>query len=485
MADDLPTGVVTFLLTDIVGSTRLWESAPASMAEALPRHDRIVQDAVSDHGGTFLKWRGEGDSTFSVFQRATDAAAAALAAQAALIGERWPRDALIGVRMAIHSGRTLERGGDYYGREVNRAARLRGVAQRAQILVTEAVAEVIRDELPEEADLVTLGTWELRDVADPEHVYRLEHRALGQSEPPVPAGDGRGATVPLPARLAALRSDRFVGRAEDLDLLWRRATEVAAGARRFVVVSGDPGIGKTHLVAELARRAHGSGSSVLYGRCDEGLGLPYQPFVDALRHYIEHGSQPVVEAFASRHGGHLIRLVPQLAQRVAGLPLTDSSDGETARYLLFESVVGLVASASADAPVVLILDDLHWADRNTLLLLRHVLQAADPMRLLVVVTYREADVAADHPLNATLSAIRRETSFDKLALGGLTETDVAALIAVRAERELDPEELALPRWVWAESDGNPFFAYEILRHLVESKAVRRVDGRWTLVADLS
>ena len=481
---ELPTGVVTFLLTDIVGSTRLWEAAPGAMAVALPRHDRLIADAVTAHGGTVLKWRGEGDSIFSVFHRPADAAAAALAAQDSLAREPWPAEVPIGVRMAIHTGRTLERGGDYYGREVNRTARLRGVAQKAQILVTEAVAEVIRSQLPLDAELITLGTWSLRDVSEPEHVYRLQRRLVAGASRP---GDVRadGAAVPLPARLSSARADRFVGRGEELDLLWQRSTEVTAGARRVVVLSGDPGIGKTHLVAELGRRAHASGSTVLYGRCDDGLGLPYQPFVEALRHYVEHGPQPVVEAFVSRHGGHLVRLVPQLAQRVAGLPVADSSDPETARYLLFEAVVGLLASASTDAPVVLVLDDLHWADHNTLLLLRHVVQAADPMRLLVVGTYRETDVPPDHPLVALLGAIRREAAFDRLALTGLTQEDVAALLDVLAGRRLEGDESGLVPWIWTESGGNPFFAFEILRHLVESKAIRRVDGGWKVVADVN
>jgi len=207
---DLPTGNVTFLLTDIVGSTRLWEAAPGAMAVALARHDRLVHDTVTGHGGTLLKGRGEGDSTFSVFHRATDAAAAALAAQDALTREAWPAEAPIGVRMAIHTGRTLERGGDYYGREVNRTARLRGVAQRAQILVTAAVAEAIRPELP-------LG----RRARDARHLDAARRRRAGARLPaPAPGGrrvggpggavGGEGATVPLPARLSALRADWFV-----------------------------------------------------------------------------------------------------------------------------------------------------------------------------------------------------------------------------------------------------------------------------------
>ena len=487
---DLPTGLVTFLLTDIVGSTRLWEAAPAAMAAALSRHDSLLHDAVTRHGGALLKWRGEGDSTFSVFHESADATAAALAAQEALTNEPWPAEVPIGVRMAIHTGRTLERGGDYYGREVNRTARLRGIAQKGQILVTEAVAEAVRQQLPLGAELLPVGTWTLRDMAEPEHVYRLQrHVSAGAGVPGSAGVRPKGSAVPLPARLSSLRSDRFVGRARELELLWRRVTEVTAGARRLVVVAGDAGIGKTHLVGELGRRAHLAGITVLYGRCDNELGLPYQPFVEALHHYVDHAPPPVLDAVVSRHGGYLDRLVPRFGQRMAGLPVQDNSDPETARYLLFDAVVGLLASASADAPVVLLLDDLHWADRNTLLLLRHVVQAADPMRLLVVATYRDSDVWPGHPLRTVLGALREKAAFERLTLTGLDEQELTVLLGVLAERPLDEHEsdevAALARWLSGESGGNPFFVYEILRHLVESKAIRRVGGQWSLVADLA
>jgi class 3 adenylate cyclase len=315
--NDLPTGVVTFLLTDIVGSTRLWEAVPAAMADALARHDSLIREAVSRHGGILLKSRGEGDSTFCVFHRPSDAAVAALAAQEALARQVWPSDVPIRVRMAIHSGEALEREGDYYGREVNRVARLRGIAQGSQILVTEAVAEVVRHQLPEEAELVTLGTWSLRDVARPEHVYRLQ-RTTPVAGPGVATVElpGGGTPVPLPPRLASLPTTGFIGRNREFDVLSRRVAEVAEGARRVMLVSGEPGIGKTRLAAEVARRAHASGMTVLYGRCEEDLGVPYQPFVESLRDYVECGPQPVLDAFATRHGGHLVRLVPQLAHRV-------------------------------------------------------------------------------------------------------------------------------------------------------------------------
>lgn len=129
----LPSGVVTFVLTDIVGSTRLWESVPAAMETALARHDEILAAAVADHGGVLLKSRGEGDSTFSVFALATDALATAYAAQVALVAARWPSEAPLAVRFAVHTGEAVERDGDFLGPAVNRAARLRAVAHGREV----------------------------------------------------------------------------------------------------------------------------------------------------------------------------------------------------------------------------------------------------------------------------------------------------------------------------------------------------------------
>jgi WD40 repeat protein len=179
----LPSGVVTFLLTDVEGSTRLWEAYAAEMPVALARHDQIISTAVGSQRGVLLKARGEGDSTFSVFARASDAAAAALAAQRALRKEPWPADVPLSVRMALYTGEALERDGDYYGRTVNRAARLRGLASGGQILVSQATAEVIRDHLAREVHLVDLGSQRLPDLTRPEQVLALA--TAGEEPAPV------------------------------------------------------------------------------------------------------------------------------------------------------------------------------------------------------------------------------------------------------------------------------------------------------------
>src|SRR5437660_8530323 len=221
----LPSGVVTFLLTDVVGSTRLWETASHLMPGALRQHDDLVRAAVDARDGVLLKARGEGDSTFSVFRKASDAAAAALDAQAALAQVEWPEGCAISVRMAIHTGEAVEHDGDYYGRPVNRVARLRSIAEGGQILVSHATTDVIIDNLPADARLVELGPTELRDLDRREAVYLLAGAGGPELRP--------GADIvtiaehpPLPSRLVVSPGVEFVGRTSERELLRARLKEV-------------------------------------------------------------------------------------------------------------------------------------------------------------------------------------------------------------------------------------------------------------------
>ena len=171
--DGLPTGVVSFVLTDIVGSTELWERAPEEMAAALERHDEIVRTAITAEGGAVLKRKGEGDSTFSVFARASDAIRAAYRLQRVIRTERWPAPATIRVRAAVHTGEAVERDGDYFGPAVNRVARLRGVAVGGQVIIGAATATLVRNALPRGCELVDVGTIELRGIAEAEPAWLL------------------------------------------------------------------------------------------------------------------------------------------------------------------------------------------------------------------------------------------------------------------------------------------------------------------------
>jgi class 3 adenylate cyclase len=179
----LPTGIVTFLMTDIEGSTRLWEEDPEAMAEALREHDRLVRQTVTDQGGLLVKWRGEGDSTFSVFTNAAEAIGAAAALQDAFGGHEWPTPRPLSVRAALHTGQAELRERDYFGQAVNRCARLRSLARGGQTLVSAATRELAREGLPETMTLIDLGERQLKDMSEPEHVYQVGP-AMPQSLPP-------------------------------------------------------------------------------------------------------------------------------------------------------------------------------------------------------------------------------------------------------------------------------------------------------------
>ena len=468
----LPSGVVTFLLTDVEGSTLLWDRSGEAMADALGRHDTILADTVRGHGGRLLKTKGEGDATFSVFRRATDAVIAAVTAQRALSAEAWPGGAELRVRMALVTGETVEREGDYFGPTVNRAARVRSLAGGGEVLLAQATAEVVVDHLPDGVEIVDIGSRHLKDLARPERVWRV----VGAGEEK-PSGDltielGQTA-VPLPPALAAVASRPLVGRDDELE---RIARDVARDGRHIIWVRGEPGIGKTHLVAESARVAHASGAIVLYGHCDEDLGAPYQPFVEALRHWSASVPPGVLAAVAGRGLHDLRRLLPELAE-FSGLP----APGDAERYALFEAVDKLLTNVAATAPVVLVVDDLHWADQSSLLLLRHLARSTRPAKLTIIATYRDTDLDRTHPLAAALADLRRDRADTRIDVGALDPSQIALVVAGIGV-DLDAEALAT---VAAEAEGNPFFVTEVARHLAEAdpraatvpEGIREVVGR--------
>jgi hypothetical protein len=255
--------------------------------------------------------------------------------------------------------------------------------------------------------------------------------------------------------------------------LWKEAT---AGERRVAFLAGEPGVGKTRLAAELARTVHDEGALVLAGRCDEDLGVPYQPFVEALRHFVDHA--PALAGRLGRYGGELARLVPEVSVRVPGLPALLRSDPEMERYRLFDAVADWLASASAEEPLLVVLDDLQWAAKPTLMLLRHVVRAAAGGRVLLLGTYRDSELTQDHPLLEVVPDLRRQGGVDRFSLSGLDDAAVAALVEQASGRALDEANLALARAVYEETEGNPFFVREVLRHLAETGAVERHEGGW-------
>ncbi|MBV9326948.1 MAG: tetratricopeptide repeat protein [Chloroflexi bacterium] len=236
----LPGGTITFLLTDVEGSTGGWERAPDAMRAALARHDELIERLVVDHGGVVVRSRGEGDSRFAVFVRASDAAAAAYAVQRALVREPWPTPTPLRVRIALHTGEAQLRAGDYYGSAVNRCARLRALAHGGQVLLSGVTAELVRDSLPQGCSLRDLGQHYLKDLSAPERIWQLTHCDLPAEFLPLASAEAQGRH--LPAQLTS-----FVGREVDIEGVLRLLRSA-----RLVTLTGAGGIGKTRLALEAA-----------------------------------------------------------------------------------------------------------------------------------------------------------------------------------------------------------------------------------------
>ncbi len=325
--------------------------------------------------------------------------------------------------------------------------------------VFDRLRRLLRDEL---------GTSPSPDaMAVYERLLRPGQRPPGEEAAEVP---GR-VPIELPSELVDRAAAPLVGRKRELERLGRLWSAVRErdrlkreDNRKVVLLAGDPGIGKTRLVAAIAQAAYEAGAFVLAGRSPEEAIVPYQPFVEALRHYVLNVPFSELRVSAREYGTELARLIPELRRRAPDLPPPVAAEPETERYRLFEAVVGLLDEMSARAPVLLVLDDLQWADRPTLLLLRHLARAPNPARLLILGAYRATEATVDGFADA-LAQLRRDRLVTTFDIHGLAEHETAELVHVQTGTM---PSRSFSRALHAETEGNPFFVEEIVRHLAEA-----------------
>jgi predicted ATPase/class 3 adenylate cyclase len=237
---ELPSGTLTFLLTDIEGSTTLWEQHPAAMQGAIARHDTLMDEVLARYGGRQVKERGEGDSIFAVFTSPAQALAAVCALQQALLAEPWPAQTPLRVRLGLHTGEADLRGIGYYGVTVNRTARIRSLAHGGQILLSQATRDLVQDTLPAGVSLRSLGPHLLKGLARAEEVHQVLHPALPADFPPLLSPQAPRHNLPLVAT-------SFIGREEEQATVRRLLTE-----SRLLTLTGAGGCGKTRLALEVA-----------------------------------------------------------------------------------------------------------------------------------------------------------------------------------------------------------------------------------------
>ncbi len=314
--------------------------------------------------------------------------------------------------------------------------------------------------------------------ASADELIRVFKSALVPAESPdgtTPIAESRPTTTSL---FEMMTQGRLIDREEELTSLKGALESMLSGRGQVVLVAGEPGIGKTRLAEELLVYARLRGCLALIGRCyEQEINVPYLALSEALRVVVTSFPDDRLAKLAGPYAAELVKLVPEVSQRVRDLSPSPPLEPDQERLRLYRNVIGFVASLSRTQPLVLMLDDLHWADAATLQLLRHLARSVHAERVLILGTYRDVEVDRAHPLSSALSEMNRERLFRRVLVRGLTRDHVAAMVqSIFQARQPAYDELR--DVIYTETEGNPFFVEEVLKHLVEVGALYIEGGRW-------
>jgi predicted ATPase/class 3 adenylate cyclase len=526
----LPSGTVTFLFTDIEGSTRLWAQDPQTMGAALARHEALLRVVIQASGGVVFKTVG--DAIYAAFASALDAVQAAVDGQQAIAAEPWDTSTALRVRMALHSGVVEVRGGDYFGLPLSRIARLLAAGHGGQILLSQATQVLVREQLAPELTLRHLGRYQLKDLSDPQHIFQLLAPDLPADFPPLRLAGERAVDEPrltLPPFLAATPpppgpATPFVAREQELAKLADALTTARSGAGQILFVIGGAGRGKTWLVQEFVRRTQAADGELLVisGSCNAhtGSGDPYLPFREALTMLsgdvetkwagglitAEHArrlweAMPVTLPALVAHAPDLLgTFVPSngvrerattFAERDAPwfreLVARESAEAgaRVAQQPILAQYSAVLSAIARQRPLILILEDLHWVDAASGGLLVHLSREASHSRILILGTYRPDELAVSrgethHPLAEMLSELKRWHGDIWLDLGEQAEADGRHFVEAYLDTQPNRLGQAFREAVFARTGGHALFTVELLREMRERGDLRQdADGQWT------
>lgn len=273
----------------------------------------------------------------------------------------------------------------------------------------------------------------------------------------------------LPGSLRLTPSFPFVGRPRELALLRSLMPRAGGEGRRVALVAGEAGSGKSRLVREFAHEAARDGALVLYGACDAVVRIPYQPVAEALGHLARITDPGQLRTDLGAGGGELTRLITDLTARVGPLPDPVTADQDTERHRLHQAVAELLVNTSRRRPLLVILEDTHWADNPTLNLLRHLSRAAADARMLLVATFRDLEADMPTELSSALVDLRRTEGVVPIRLTGLTSAEIAELVGQAAGGDLGEELPRLAASIHDLTEGNAFLVIELWRALIETE----------------
>ncbi len=440
---DATASLQCVMFTDMAASTAtMVEHGPGAALDLRRAHDDIVHSAIAGHDGVVVDTNGDG--VMAMFGAASAAVAAAVRIHEALRDHGLRADTVepVRVRIGLAVGEVRSDDGRHIGDAVVQAARLEASAEPGTTRATDLVAVLARD-----VDHVEFAEHHHRDLKGfPEPVAVCTVRPLRR----------RVGPIALPKALLDPSASRLVGRAEATARLWGHWEEARSGRFRVGAVTGEAGAGKSRLLAEIAARGHLDEAIVLHGTADPELDIPYQAMADALRSAADLDPDLAHALDGDTDAGPLARLFPRAGS---------SDDVAIERREVFTSTAAALRRLADIRPLLVVLDDLHWARSSTTQLLQAVAPHLQDARILVLAGYRSSEIDAGHPMSTLLADPHIASVADRVDLDPLSPTDVEQLAAEQVGRELDPPEIELAHRIHRECGGSPFYVSEVLRHL--------------------
>jgi class 3 adenylate cyclase len=457
------TTTVTVLFTDVVGSTRLRQHQGETAAhEIMNEHNEIVRRQIGEHAGQEVKTAG--DSFMVAFDSARKAVECAVCVQRALhdYNGRHPTHP-VKVRIGLHTGEAIRAGNDLFGTSVDAAARIMAKADGEQILVSDVLKSILG--AAKDFGFKDHKRVQLKGFPERWRLWEVTWRPEAVAGEAV-ASAGPSGTGPTP----------YVGRSEEQALLRRLVSRAAAGGGGVALIAGEAGLGKTRLVEEIAAEAKTAGMFVVRGHCYDMEGaLPYVPFVEAIEYGLTVATADAFRSAMGDAGPEIARFVPKVRVAYPDLPPPLALPTDQARHYMFESVCDFFGRAAAIQPMLIVLEDLHWADESTTQLLESVARHVGRAPLLVIGTYRDVDLHSGHPFMRGIEHLSRLPTVSRITLKRLSAVEVAGMLRGLSSQE-PPE--GLVRLIFEETEGVPFFVEEVYRHLAEEHRLTDAAGKW-------
>src|SRR5262245_8741418 len=452
----LPEGTVTVLSTDLVGSASLNQRLGDEAATTLEREiGALAQAQVEKQRGVVITYAGDG--LMVAFQSARRAVACAQEIQRGIARlNRSLPEVTLRLRVGLHTGEVVNDEGGLHGETLIIAKRIESVAPGATIFASDTVRGVLGTA---RGELEDRGEFSLKGIDAPWRLWE------------VPWADAESTGI-----LAGSARTPFVGRGTERARVLRAVERAREGAGALLLLVGEAGVGKTRLVEEVAAEARRLGLRVLTGHCVDQQGAP--PYLPTIEHIEEAARQVAPDSLRRALGENapeIAKLMPELRVRFPDIPDPVTLPPEQERHYLLRGVSEFVERSARNTPLILVFEDLHWADESTLLLVQHLAQRLPHIPVLVLGTYRDAELKPGRPLAAVLPALLRQRLAEEIVLRRLTEDGVGALLECRADSKPPAELVSL---VYAETEGNPFFVEEVFRHLHEAGKLFDEAGRW-------